>query len=397
MLERRHPVSIAFALLVAPACLAPLDDDAADSGGIMTAGSASAADAASDPDGGPAAAGSNPDPDSNSDAEAGSDGASASDDDGSSSGSPENPPTAPDGYYVDGNTVYDADDQPHRFLGVARPSLEWSSSGESLSGQDYQHMADWGANTVRIALNQGFWLDGSSVHDAAYPSIIDQQIGWAHDAGLDVILDLHWSDRGDFATTPDQQRMADANSIAFWTALADRYQSDGHILFELYNEPHDISWAVWRNGGDSGEGWNAVGMQQLYDAVRATGAENLVIAGGLDFAYDLTGLPGDGEIDGYNIMYASHPYDYDNKQPSAWPTDWGFVADSHPVIVTEFGSFDCDASYTSALLDYADQHQLSWTAWAWFPGGCDFPSLIEDWNATPTATGTLVRDALMSN
>ena len=32
-------------------------------------------------------------------------------------------------------------------------------------------------------------------------------------------------------------------------------------------------------------------MQQLYDTVRATGAQNLVIIGGLNWAYDLSGVP----------------------------------------------------------------------------------------------------------
>jgi hypothetical protein len=33
-------------------------------------------------------------------------------------------------------------------------------------------------------------------------------------------------------------------------------------------------------------------MQQLYSAVRAAGADNLVVAGGIDWAYDLSGVPG---------------------------------------------------------------------------------------------------------
>ena len=35
------------------------------------------------------------------------------------------------------------------------------------------------------------------------------------------------------------------------------------ILFELYNEPHDVSWAIWRNGGGVSD-FVAVGMQALY-------------------------------------------------------------------------------------------------------------------------------------
>jgi aryl-phospho-beta-D-glucosidase BglC (GH1 family) len=323
----------------------------------------------------------------------GSDGGTSSDDD--STGPTDTPPTAPDGYYVEGNAIFHESGTPHRFLGVARPSLEWNSQGEYLNEGDYQLMASWGANVVRIALNQGFWLQGSIVHDPGYESTVDQQIAWAHAAGMDVILDLHWSDRGNLSSTPDQQRMADPNSVTFWQQVANRYQDDGRVVFELYNEPHDVGWDVWRDGGDSGDGFTAVGMQDLYEAVRGTGAHNLVIVGGLDYAYDLFEVPSFA-LDGYNIAYATHPYDYGGKGPGDWDADWGFLTDTYPIVVTEFGSFDCNPNYGSQLISYANERGLSWTAWAWYPGGCDFPALIENWAGDPSPSGQVVRTALMN-
>ena len=147
-------------------------------------------------------------------------------------------------------------------------------------------------------------------------------------------------------------------------------------------------------------------MQQLYDAVRATGAENLVIAGGVDWAYDLTGVP-QYRIDGYNVLYATHPYGGDptkggapEKQPQQWDGRWGFLTQTDPVIVTEFGDYiDCGSdakvnAYVSAVITYADSHSASWTAWAWYPGGCKFPALINDWSGTPTSSGMVVQTAL---
>src|SRR5687767_7481484 len=100
-------------------------------------------------------------------------------------------PTAPGGYYTQGNQILRQDGTAHLFHGVSRPSLEWIESGEELNANDYQLIASWGANVVRIPLNQAFWL-----RYTAYPGNVDQQIQWAKAAGLDVILDLHWSDRG---------------------------------------------------------------------------------------------------------------------------------------------------------------------------------------------------------
>jgi endoglucanase len=312
-------------------------------------------------------------------------------------------PVAPGGYYVNGNTVCTADGRSHLFHGVDRPSLEWSSVGVNLSLADFRKMASWNANVVRIGLNQDFWIAESPLADPNYASLVDSAIRWAEIAGMDVILDLHWSDRGVLGGCDPaggcQQLMPDANSLRFWTEVATRYRNDGRVMFELYNEPHDVSWDVWRNGGDTGQGWQAVGMQQIYDAVRATGAENLVVIGGLDWAYDLSGVPAN-RIDGHNIVYATHPYRFPGafqREPALWGTFWGFLARTDPVIVTEFGDISgtCATDYAAQVIDYADFRYVSWTSWAWFPGGCTFTALVTDWAGTPSPLGDVVKPALL--
>jgi endoglucanase len=313
----------------------------------------------------------------------------------SSGGSPTDR-SAPGGYSVVGATIYDANHVPHLFHGVDRPSLEWSPSGDQLSLSDFQLMASWKANVVRIALNQDFWLSASPKFDPGYAAVVDQSVKWAEKAGLDVILDLHWSDRGDFNQTPNQQRMADAHSIDFWKSVAATYKGDGRVMFELYNEPHDVAWSVWLNGGPSGDGFTVAGMQQLYDAVRSTSAENLVFIGGLQFAYDLSGVPSN-RVNGHNIVWVTHPYNQPNKQPANWDTGFGFLTATDPVMATEFGDVTgCGTSYYASFLSYADAHKTSWSGWAWYVSGCSFPSIIADWSGTPTAAGQLEKAALAS-
>jgi aryl-phospho-beta-D-glucosidase BglC (GH1 family) len=253
-------------------------------------------------------------------------------------------------------------------------------------------------------MNQDFWLSGSSNFNANYATLIDNEVKWAEQAGMDVILDLHWSDAGKLGSCSSncQQLMADTNSITFWSQVASIYKTDGRVLFEMYNEPHDVSWAVWKSGGTTDAGWTAAGMQQLYDTIRAAGADNVVIAGGLSYAYDLSGVP-QNKLQGYNIMYATHPYGGDpSKAPQQWGGHWGFLAATDPVIVTEFGDgADCGndtnvKAYVQQLITYADQNAASWTAWAWYPGGCSFPAIIDGWNGAPTsAAGTVVQNALL--
>ncbi len=188
--------------------------------------------------------------------------------------------------------------------------------------------------------------------------------------------------------------MADLNSITFWQQVAARYANRPSVLFELYNEPHDIPWSIWQNGGNTGS-FVAAGMQQLYDAVRGTGAQNIVLIGGLDFAYDLSGVS-THRIQGTNIAYATHPYDKAGKQPANWDAGFGFLTATDPVVATEFGQYECGTSYVAQLIPYMDAHGMSWTAWVWYPGDCNGPRVIADWNGTASpGMGTQVQQALL--
>lgn len=343
-------------------------------------------------------------------------------------------PVRPDGYAAAGNTIYHASCRKHRFFGISRPSLESWHRGDDrlfsdpLARADFQNIRSWGSNIVRIPINQQFWLrsrnhDTFSYTPEEYRTLIDQTIQRAQAAGLDVILDLHYSDRGDpdygaNGEFPALQHMPDRNrSIPFWRDVASRYKDNGRVLFELYNEPHPrvggdeaqpIDWDVWLNGGtvhDELGSFQAAGMQELYDAVRGAGAHNLVIVNGPHWGYYLDKVP-TYTVRGYNVMYGTHPYEWSDKKPEFWDRDWGFLARKYPVFITEFGSqqLDCQTWYYTEVLKYADQHELHWIAWAWFtfppnyPNRveemCLFASLIDDWNGTPTPKGQVVKDWL---
>jgi endoglucanase len=337
-------------------------------------------------------------------------------------------PTAPDGFATIGNTIYNAQCQPHRFHGIARPALEWSATGDerfAKIAEDFALIRSWRADVVRIPINQSFWLSGTRQHDAGYRGRVTQAVTAARKVGLAVIIDLHVSDRGNpnYDTIPDAQQMPDLrHSLPFWRDVAQTFKDDGGVIFELYNEPHEVTWDMWLNGGlvpagpkypggPWGEAYQAVGMQQLYDAVRSMGARNLVILSGTHWGFFLDGVP-THRVKGYNIAYGSHPYDWPDKQPDTWERAFGFLAETDPVIITEFGAYDCDRlSFYQAAMDYADRKGISWVAWAWWtppPVGpshsaaerseklCRFPALIADWNGTPTQSGSLIRQRLAS-
>lgn len=242
-------------------------------------------------------------------------------------------------------------------------------------------MKNWGSNVVRLATNQDFWLQTTT-----YATTIDQQVSWVTGLGMGIILDLHWNNGG-------QQNMADRNSITFWSQVATRYKSNPWVIFELYNEPHDVSWSQWLNGDAT-----YAGMQEMYNAVRAAGASNMVLVGGLNWAFDLSGVGAGYAVQGTHVAYATHPYDYAGKQVADWPAAFGYLTSTAPVVMTEFGQYCNTDTYVADLLTYAQTNQIHWTAWAWYVNGCSFPSIIADWNGTPiSGVGVLVKSYLSGN
>ncbi len=345
-------------------------------------------------------------------------------------------PVAPNGYAAVGNKIISvASCQPARFVGVSRPALSFSPDGgrmgvDTAMAADFARMRAWRANTVRIELAQYYWVPTSMHHDPGYAARVDRAVKGARAAGLNVILALQASDRGDPNHPLEgemHQPMADVNhSIPFWKDVAARFKDDGGVLYELYSEPYPIggeggfsNWDMWLNGGlhpsDAVYGrrpaFQAAGMQQLYDAVRSTGANNMVIASGTQWGYFLGGVE-DHRVKGYNIAYATHPWEDSptSRQPSTWDRDWASLAATDPVIITEFGDYDCSDPYVKAVLDKADQLGLSWTAWMWVAPSaaeskrqdgrddpiCNRSLLIMDWAGTPTKPGQIIKDRLAS-
>jgi endoglucanase len=309
------------------------------------------------------------------------------------------------GLRVQGTQFVDDAGQPVRLIGASRQSLEYLCHGDGHFGlSDFQAMRAWGMNAVRITLSSEFWA-GAGGNCPDYHTTVTQAVFNAESAGLYVILDLQWN--APFDTAFDRTHggvqcpMPDAtDDVQMWTDLATIYHDDHAVIFDLFSEPHDVSWDVWLHGGtvswgcyvlNAGAGatqenatYQAIGMQALVDRVRAVAPANILIVSGLNWGYDLSGIARGYALRGTNIVYGTHPFDYSNKQPADWPAAFGNLAMHYPVIATEFGSYDCGTSYTATAIRYFNAHGMSWLAWAWNAGDCSGPSLLAAWDGTPS-------------
>ena len=192
---------------------------------------------------------------------------------------------------------------------------------------------------------------------------------------------------------PDQD-----HAPAFWTSVADTFKANGSVIFDLYNEPYPDSnqdtpaaWKCWRDGGTCpGVGFRAAGMQELVLTVRNTGATNIIMLGGVQYANTLsqwlTYKPKDPDN---NLAASWHSYNFNFCiSLSCWNRTIAPVAQQVPLIVGEIGENDCDHGYIDRLIPWLDGIGASYLGWTWNPWDCaSGPALISDYSGTPTRFG----------
>ncbi len=298
----------------------------------------------------------------------------------------------PPALHVVGNRLETADGKPAWLQGVNVPSLEWSNAGERVLQSIVTVTEGWKANAIRLPVHEDRWFgtgDGAKDGGAAYRKLVDEAVEAAATRGAYTVLDLH------------RYKAAKEEHAKFWTDAAAHFKDHPAVLFDLLNEPHGTSWEVWRNGGEvtdkAKDGTvkksQAVGMQALLDAVRSTGAKNVVVVGGLDYAYDLSGVLKGFALDdkgGHGVVYATHVYNW----KKGWQKSFLDVAAKHPILVGEAGcqveklSFipaaaqEDPATWAPDMLGVIQQHKLNWTAWSFHPKAA--PPLLTGWEYTPT-------------
>lgn len=305
---------------------------------------------------------------------------------------------------VVGNEIRNAKDEVVRLRGVNVACMEWSADGEGRVLETVDRaIRDWKVNHIRLPLAQDRWFGKTKEQNDAgksYRALVERIVDRCAASGVYVILDLHWSDAGVWGEHIGQHKLPDRNSIAFWKDLAPVYANHPAVLFDLYNEPFQVSWEVWRNGGNVSErdpktkretGYEAVGMQAMLDTVRSTGAKNVVIVGGVDWSYDLSGfLGGKGlkDRDGAGIIYACHAYPFKGDTVEKWISKMEAAAKEIPVIVSEFGSDPQGGAglsgeeWVKKVVGALESRRWSWTAWDLHPFAR--PALIKSWNYEPT-------------
>ncbi len=317
---------------------------------------------------------------------------------------------------VVGTKIVNRQGQPVRLKGVNCASLEWTSDGEGHIVESVRvAIDDWHVNIIRLPLSQDRWFGKAPEQDdegKAYRALVDEVVQLCASKGVYIMLELHWSNAGVWGRQIGQHSMPDEHSVTFWKDLAPRYANHPAVIYDLYNEPHDVSWDIWLNGGEITDRPNrrnqtprtfiAVGMKELFDTVRGTGAKNLIVVGSLDWAYDFSGILEGRKIqdpDGNGVIYANHCYNNKNQAVETWIANMEKASETLPMIIGEFGGAyfkpgqprprrrfgpgrQDDGDWLMRVMQAIEDHQWSYTAWDFHPHAG--PSLITGWDYAPT-------------
>lgn len=320
-----------------------------------------------------------------------------------------------------------------RLLGVNHTGAEFACvdgfgyDDGHFTSKDAAAIASWGANAVRIPLNEDCWLGINGQPNSAegadpplttsgYRREIENYVADLNRYGLYAILDLHWSAPGTQVAL-EQQPMPDLDhSPAFWKSVASTFKSNHAVVFDLFNEPYDptdprsgtdknandkVTWNCWYSGTHNGPSggsacytaaydennvetsrYRIAGLQTLLNVIRRTGARQPVLSGGLDFANDL----GDKN---HGRSWMDHAPDDPLNQEAAsfhnymgqacdtvscWKNAIAPIAKHVPVVTGEFDEVNYDeptcvhktpSTFDARYMAWADSVGVSYLAWGW--------------------------------
>ncbi len=270
---------------------------------------------------------------------------------------------------------------------------------------DYRAISeDWHANCVRIGVAPTTWRNANK---AAVLNILRTEVRLALKHQMFVVIDWHaisWPNGyvEQSGSVGDAQDLYDGDfalATDFWRQCATEFAREPCVIFQLWCEP---VYNATDFNTPPGSTWPILKpfFAQLTQTIRSTGAQNVVLATGNQWAYDLVGIKEDPLPD-KNTGYMWHVYGgHDGNDPTKWDKKLADLQTVAPVIVTEWG-FEANTtehfkgteeSFGRPFLKFMEDRQLHWIAWCWHNTWT--PAMLEnDWH-TPTDYGRFIKRSL---
>lgn len=229
----------------------------------------------------------------------------------------------------------------------------------------------WNVNVVRAPLGAcdkpgsdgcdvyGGYLSTNGGDKSANMNRVKQVVTGAIANDIYVIIDWHTH----IAQTADAN--AFFTEIITWLKTNNGGSVPANVIFEVYNEPINDTWASIKTHSES-----------VISTIRGAGANNLVLVGTNNWSRR-PDQAADSPLSDNNVAYVLHFYAQDLQLDSkkvgggkSFREVIDYTLDKgYPVFVSEFGTVNSsgkdphDAAQSDIWLDYLDEKNISWCAW----------------------------------
>jgi endoglucanase len=204
---------------------------------------------------------------------------------------------------------------------------------------------DWGCNVIRAAMGvepEHGYINKPDWAKETIKAVIDAAIK----EGIYVIVDWH------------SHNIRQKEAQEFFIEIAKQYGKHPNIIYEIFNEPEQQSWADVK----------AYSIE-LIKTIRAIDPDNVILVGSPHWDQDIH-LVADDPIKGYNnLMYTFHYYAGTHKQQLR---DRGTYAlqKGLPIFISESAGMEAtgngplNETEWNAWIDWAEKNKISWITWS---------------------------------
>ncbi|GIF94592.1 cellulase family glycosylhydrolase [Catellatospora chokoriensis] len=237
--------------------------------------------------------------------------------------------------------------------GMSTHGIQWYANCATAGSLDVLAQ-EWTADVLRISMY--IQEDGYETDPRRFTDLVHNYIELATARGMYAIVDWHMLDPGDPNYNLDRAK-------TFFAEIAQRHANKVNVLYEIANEPNEVSWSAIKSYAD-----------QVIPVIRQRDPEAVVLVGTPDWSS--LSVSGDGNgvatitanpVTAGNLMYVFHFYAASHG--NAYYNTFAQAVDTLPMFVTEFGTQqatgDGPNDFTNAqrYLDLMAAKKVSWTNW----------------------------------
>ncbi len=242
---------------------------------------------------------------------------------------------------------------------------EWNAKATTYA------ITNWKANVIRTRA----YLDDYKRDKGEFFFKLEEQIlGRARKLGVYVILNNYVPRNLKGNDLPDEEM------IRMWEEIAKFYKDEPIILYDIIPEPHDTTNEKIINA-----------YKEFIPRIRKIHPKSLIFVTGNNWGREINQYLHE-PLPYNNIVYRSNPYNHFKEFPNLF----GNIALQYPVFLGEFGeNQDMNLEDVKALIAYAKELNIGWTAWNFSNIGCPC-LLINSKTYEPSSYGEIVFKGLQN-